>query len=72
MARNAALLAACVGGAVLLVVLTDALLAPARRAVVLTVGGVGDHHQHGAMGRDRDRHLCDDELDPVGLACAIR
>ena len=40
-ARNAALLAACIVGAALLVIVTDAMLAPARRAVVIAVGGVG-------------------------------
>jgi MFS family permease len=39
--RNAALLAACIVCAVLLVAVTDAALAPARRAVVLTIGGHG-------------------------------
>lgn len=40
-ARNAAVLAACIAGAALLVLLTDGLLAPAKRAPIGTLFGFG-------------------------------
>ncbi len=39
--RNAVLLAACAIGAALLVRATDGMLAPAKRAVAMTIGGIG-------------------------------